>query len=66
MVTPRQNPLLPLPNTKSRFWSKKNLNFDLKNYVDLGVFDFAEFKFWDLGSKFERNLRESDFEIFQN
>ena len=51
------------PNTKSRFWSKKNSNYDLKK-MDFGVFDAAEFIFFGLAMGFERNKKKR-FWIFE-
>ena len=56
------------PNTKSRFWSKKNLKRKWEFWSeneDLGVFDIADFKFLGLGTRFERNWRNW-FWIFEN
>ena len=47
----------------SRFWSKKNLNFEAKIKI-LGVFEDGDFKFLDPKSKFERNWTK-DFQIFK-
>ena len=57
-----------VPNTKSRFWSKKKLHRKLKFWSekqDLGVVDIADFNFLGPKSKFERNWRKR-FSNFQN
>ena len=49
------------PNTKSRFWSKKNLKRKLEFWSekeDVGVFGIADFKFLGLEARFERNWRK--------
>ena len=45
------------PNTKARFWSKKQFEFWREN-KDLEVFSDADFKFLGPESKFERNWRK--------
>ena len=49
--------VLVQPNTKSRFRSKKNLNFEEKKYVDVRVFGGAEFKFNGLEMRLKRNYK---------
>ena len=51
------------PNTKSRFWSKKKLNFEAK--IKIWGFSMTAISYFGVPNRNSKGIGENDFQIFE-